>query len=115
MKIIIIDDEQLILKLYKILLQNMVGVSSIILFSVASEAIEYLTTTSDYDLVITDYSMPPEDLTGLDVAKAAKAPVILISGSTEIDNLTVFDNYLKKPFYSKNLISLVQQYIDEQT
>ena len=118
MKIVIVDDEKPILKLYRVMLKNMAGISSITTFSSASDAIEYFNTSTDYDLVITDYCMPPEDLTGMDVAKAAQmnkpVPVLLISGSSGLSShseINLFDCVLMKPFSSVELLKLIEKYI----
>ncbi len=82
------------------------------------EGILELRSNNDYDLIITDQSMPK--MTGLDIARQAKRiiediNVILISGSAELlekDTKSFgVDEFVMKPIIPNDLLNLVQKYI----
>jgi len=100
MRIIIIDDNISIVWLFACFARR-AGEHAVTTFCDPKEAVEYLKSSADYDLVVTDYSMH-SDITGVDIAMIAnkRVPVILISGSVAELNAkqsNEFNAILSKP------------------
>ncbi len=82
------------------------------------EGIAELLKNTDYDILITDQSMPK--MTGLEIARKAKSiirdiPVILISGSVELLKIDTkklgIDEFAMKPVIPNDLLKLVKKHL----
>jgi CheY-like chemotaxis protein len=84
--VLLVDDEQMVARFMRELLQGW-GLKVTAVTS-ATEAKQFFTRAPrDFDLLLTDYTMPR--MTGLDLAKALRAvrpglPVIVYSGYTDV-------------------------------
>ncbi len=117
-RILLIDDEPVVLELEKRLLTS--SGYQVAAFSNPREAVDAFRAASDsFHLVITDQTMP--EITGLEVArivgeKQPGLPVILLSGfSTEITTESLAQNnvkaFMKKPFRIRDLTNLVESLV----
>ncbi|RLA07469.1 MAG: hypothetical protein DRQ54_05300, partial [Gammaproteobacteria bacterium] len=119
--LLLVDDEPSVLALLQELFSaqgyQVTGCAS------GSEALQQLSEkVTDFDLVITDYSMP--GMTGVDLAtelyrRAPQLPVVLCTGyMLNIDPVTLFPGnireQLQKPVPTKKLFSVVQRLLAEQ-
>ena len=112
MKILIVDDEELIRNVIKeyLVLEGF----NVFEASNGEEAVS-MAKTSDYDLIVMDIMMPKKD--GFSAIKEIKAekniPCIMLSArGEEYDKLTGFDlgvdDYVTKPFSPKELVARVK-------
>lgn len=112
-RIIVVDDEPLILNIIQTYLKNEF---EIVTFDNPVEALSFLEKDSA-DMVISDFYMP--EMTGLQFAEKIKAinpkcPTILISGShVQEDEKNKFVAFLKKPCRPQEILKLVQEKIKE--
>ncbi|MFW9930526.1 MAG: response regulator [Candidatus Thorarchaeota archaeon] len=118
-KILVIDDEKLVVESLKKLLKRE-GYEAHLARS-GSEAMEHL-TTNDFDLVVSDIRMP--DINGIEIVKKIRAylkengkpaiPEILITGYAskenmeEAEKLNVAD-YIYKPFNIKDFLDVIKR------
>ena len=107
-KILVVDDEEVILNLIEAVLSNK---SYIVTKTNNSEEAMVLISLNKYDLMITDLDMPI--FNGFEIiAKVRKinpgTAIILISGSL-IEKVPKFITFLQKPFDINNLISAVKE------
>ena len=114
-RILFVDDENDIIEMAKVMLEQY-GYSITVTDS-SLDALEiFRKSASDFDLVITDYTMP--DMNGLELGKKLMSirpdiPVILITGySDSIDRKKVmsygFVAFIMKPIINRELYDLVQ-------
>ena len=117
MKIIIIDDVKILADMFACFAVK-AGGHIVTTFYDSEDAIQYLKSSADYDLVITDYTMPK--FTGIDVAKAAQSnkptPVILMSGSVDYvedisKNWHVFSRVLAKPVSYEQFKQVISEHL----
>ena len=116
-KIIVVDDDPLILEAVSALLSEYDYAS--FPYENASDAFEYL-KAGDTDVVLTDISMP--GMTGLELLDKIKAlypqvPVILMTAYSETLSVTLLrDNgafdFIKKPFSPDTLVSTVRKAVE---
>lgn len=115
-RIIFVDDEESLVKLGNILLRNM-GYE-VAAFSKSQEAFQAFKEAPDnYDLIITDMTMP--GMTGAELARNVKQirpdiPIILCTGFTEnLDEEIVREMgicaYLTKPVLQKDLADTIRK------
>lgn len=114
-KIMIIDDEPMILKLLGLFLES--AGYSFRSFSSAKDALEeFKTNSSSYNLALMDMTMP--DIQGDELAKLFKdvdpdIPVILCSGMAQVlqdkQKPEKVDRLLPKPFTRKNVLELISE------
>lgn len=121
-RIMIVDDEKLVLDLYrKILQRSMYTVSA---FTGPREALAFFCRNpSEVDLVLTDLTMPEFD--GLELAKRMLAirpalPVILCTGYNEAFNRERLKEagvagFIQKPFAQQDLLQAIREIFDERT
>lgn len=109
-RILIVDDEQGLLKLVKITL-NKEQYRDVTSASTGEEALEYVKNHT-YDLIILDIMLP--DWSGLslctEIRRYTAAPIIFLTAkSSDFDKLTGFavggDDYITKPFNTMELIA----------
>lgn len=98
--ILLADDNQRFRTIISRMIQKIFPRVTVLKARDGQEAINYLESQSSFDLIITDANMPKKN--GRDVLATAKlifpqAPVILITGGTELSTLG-FDMVLIKPF-----------------
>jgi PAS domain S-box-containing protein len=119
-KILFIDDEAELAKMGRMMLESL-GYS-VVSCADSTEAVEeFLENPGQYDLVITDMTMP--GMTGLDVTHAVlrvnpKIPVILCTGYSEIiDDMKAKQvgvrEFLMKPIPMNTLATAVRKVLDE--
>ena len=120
-RILLIDDEEAIVQTSKEILEKL-GYSVTATTS-SNEALELFQTNSkEFDLVITDQTMPK--LTGADLAKELmsiqpKIPVILITGYSELvtpekAKLMGIREYIRKPVSTFYLAKKIRSVLDDQ-
>ena len=104
-RILVVDDEPEVAEVLKLMLRRFGHRVRIV--NNGREALDAF-SSEDYDLVITDLSMP--DLSGREVAKAVKeakagVPVLLITGwALQLDPSDMdFDGMIAKPFSKETL------------
>ena len=116
--LLIVDDDQIILD---VLSELFSGEHLCHTASTAEEAIERL-GAPDYDVVVTDISMPGmsgEDLLGFVKAHRPRTPVLFISGSTNEERAErlmtkgAFD-YLQKPFRLEEIARRVARAVEHR-
>jgi two-component system copper resistance phosphate regulon response regulator CusR len=110
MKLLLVDDEENILKTLKSVLETEGWVVDI---ATDGEKALSLGLIEKYDLLILDYNLPKKS--GLEVCKELRAsgktvPILMISVRTEVDDKVDLlnagaDDYLSKPLSSKELIA----------
>ena len=117
--ILVVDDEELIVKIYdKILTSNGYKVS---LFNDSLEALKHFTESPDsYDLILTDSAMP--HLRGEDLSRRIREirqdiPIILISGYKDFLDEDLFDeiginHHASKPIELNKLLTLIRTALD---
>lgn len=111
-KILVIDDEKMLLELFHRILTE-VGLFVDVAES-AEEGIKKNHTTT-YDLIITDIKMP--GMSGIDFFKYVKdnvmqsIPIIAMSGTPWLFENSGFDAVLAKPFCKKELLTVIRQFI----
>ena len=115
-KILIIDDEEDILRLIKTVLKKE-GIENVITATTSKEGLEQFQNNNP-DLVILDIMLP--DGEGYDVCKQirniSKVPILFLSAKTEeIDKILGFaiggDDYITKPFSPKELAYRVKAHL----
>ncbi len=113
MKVLIVDDEELIRNIIKEYCLN--ENYSVVLASDGEEALNILTKESDIDIVILDIMMPNMDgyTTYKEIKKISNIPTIMLSArSEEYDKLLGFDmgidDYLTKPFSPRELMARIK-------
>ena len=111
-KILIVDDEQGLLKLVKITL-NKEQYHNITCAMTGAQTLEYV-KNNQYDLIILDIMLP--DCTGLElcteIRRHTTAPIIFLTAkSSDFDKLTGFavggDDYITKPFNTMELVARI--------
>lgn len=112
-KILILDDDDALAQSVEDILSAQ---GYIVDAAYESEMAETMLRLSPYDLLILDWNMP--DISGIDfLAKLRKSgsqiPVLMLTGMDSVDNKTEgldtgADDYLTKPFNSKELVSRVK-------
>ena len=119
MRILAVDDDETIIKLYNNILKNM-GHDIEVAYS-GAEAIEKVAKES-FDMFILDLILP--DITGTELLKKIKekiqgAPVIIVTANPTLESSMdaiktggVYD-YIVKPFESKDLHSVIQRAIEK--
>ncbi len=118
-RILVVDDELPILKLCNTILTR--KDYRVFNATTVAEAIKLLETT-EVDLVITDYKMPKQS--GLDLVRHVKenykyTEVLMITGYPSIESAinavkTGVQEYLTKPFTTRELIDAVQRALEQQ-
>ena len=114
-KVLLIDDESSVLFALKLLLQTLDF--EVTEFNAAKDALEFLQTQSECDLVLCDIRMPEMDgFTALSEAKHIRPdlPFVLMSGHARGDELQKADElgalgFLAKPFTPEDLKSLLDK------
>lgn len=113
MKVLIVDDEELIRNIIKeyCLSENY----SVMLASDGEEALNILSTNNDIDIIVLDIMMPNMDgyTTYKEIKKIRNIPTIMLSArSEEYDKLIGFDlgidDYLTKPFSPRELMARIK-------
>jgi DNA-binding response OmpR family regulator len=113
MKILIVDDEEMIRNVMKEYIEN--EKYECIEAKNGQEAIDFVKFNQDIDLIVMDIMMP--ELDGFSACKEIKKikniPIIILSARTEeFDKLTGFalgiDDYITKPFSPKELIARIK-------
>lgn len=109
MRILVVDDEELICWSLKRSLENRAGHSVCCVYTGNEAMVKII--GNEYDMIITDLKLP--DISGLDLLKKIKAlgldtPVILISSNfdgvlSELENYGVF-RCINKPFKIEELL-----------
>jgi CheY-like chemotaxis protein len=116
-RILIVDDEELILSILELSLECLMPGCQIVTVNDGATALTEL-QQQPFDLILTDYHMPR--MNGLELARAARQtfpeiPVILMTGShnrAEIQTRagsTIVTGFLAKPFTIPQLRDLLQQ------
>jgi len=111
LKILIVDDDEVMLDLTKSIIKDQYTNSAVITISDSYEAVKILEKTQ-FDIIISDFNMP--GLNGTDLLKATKnieinkmTPFIIITGFKPAINESsdLFENvfFLEKPFEEKNI------------
>lgn len=112
-KILLVDDEQGLLKLVKITL-NKEQYHNITSTTTGAEALIYV-QNNQYDLIILDIMLP--DYSGLDlcteIRRYTTAPIIFLTAkASDYDKLTGFaigcDDYITKPFNTMELVARIK-------
>lgn len=112
-KILLVDDEQGLLKLVKITL-NKEQYHNITCATTGAEALTYV-QNNQYDLIILDIMLP--DYSGLDlcteIRRYTTAPIIFLTAkASDYDKLTGFaiggDDYITKPFNTMELVARIK-------
>lgn len=111
-KILVIDDELSLLELFHRILTD-----SGFFVDVAESAEEGIKKnhTTTYDLIITDIKMP--GMSGIDFFNYVKdnakqsIPIIAMSGTPWLFENSGFDAVIAKPFYKKDLLTVICQLI----
>jgi DNA-binding response OmpR family regulator len=102
-KILVIDDEPLICEIVSTYLKKS---AEVVKFNSVENALNYLQNNS-VDLIISDFYMP--ECSGLEMVEKLRinknsTPVLLMSGShVQVDEISKFTAYIKKPFSPKAL------------
>jgi len=122
-KILVVDDEKLILDVISQILDKLLDNFSYELITAegGQKGIDIIRGNESLDLVITDLIMP--DVTGADIYKAVqeynegkdkKLPIFFITGTLweleETYDLKGVD-YLVKPFLGENLVGKIKEYL----
>ena len=113
-RILIVDDEKAILNLLRRSLSRIGGELDVDVAISAEEGIQKIQNTP-YDLIITDIKMPRMsgheffDYVKNNVEKSI--PVIAMSGTPWLLENSSFDAVLAKPFNIRDLLDMVQQFI----
>lgn len=119
LKVLVVDDEEAIVSLIKEALSNY-GINNVIGFSDSSLALkDFKEHSQEYDVVITDQTMPK--LTGSELAKEILSikpdlPIILCTGFSErvdeIDSQNIgIKAFMQKPVRIKSLIDKINQLV----
>ncbi|BBW98456.1 response regulator transcription factor [Geobacillus icigianus] len=112
-RILIVDDEESILNMLKLVL-NKEGFTSVHTCTNGTDALRLL-EQKKFDLIILDIMLP--DMSGLDICRAIRkicdAPLFFISAkSSDLDKLTGFahgcDDYITKPFNPLEVVARVK-------
>ena len=108
-KILIVDDEQGIRDMSKSALER--AGYLVVVSQNAQEALQLLDKEEDYELVVTDFSMP--GLNGLELIseikkKHPRCKTLLMTGTLPANNIKTKD-YLHKPFAFTELVSKIEQ------
>lgn len=112
-RILIVDDEEGLLKLVKITL-NKERYNNITCATTGTQAIQYI-INSQYDLILLDIMLP--DYSGLElcteIRRYTATPIIFLTAkSSDFDKLTGFavggDDYITKPFSTMELIARIK-------
>jgi len=113
MKILVVDDEELIRKVIKEYAES--ESYTVIEASNGEEAIKIVENNSSIDLVIMDIMMPVMDgySASKEIKKIKNIPIIMLSArNQEFDKLNGFeigiDDYITKPFSPKELIARIK-------
>jgi CheY-like chemotaxis protein len=109
-KILIIDDNQLVLEIMDMILRR--SGYDVTMAHDGNEGIELLKTNNDFRAVITDIRMPGSD--GNQVAEYIRrnenlqnTPIVAITAFQNEAKFELFDSLLTKPFEMKDLIKTV--------
>ena len=111
-KVLIIDDEKVLLRMLRQMLAKTGFVVDIA--ESAVEGIEKIHNTS-YDLILTDIKMP--NMSGNDLFDYVKnnmkqsIPIIAMSGTPWLLENSDFDAVIAKPFHKEDLLGKVRQFI----
>ncbi len=105
-KILLVEDNESIVKGLKYLLQKNYVFDSVLNYEDALTKIN-----NNYDLVILDISLP--DGNGLDLAKLIKTPILFLSANDLEENivrgLELGEDYLLKPFRNQELLMRIEK------
>jgi PAS domain S-box-containing protein len=118
-RLLVVDDEKLLAKLYKKILEKM-GYNVTVLNSSIEALSLFQSTPYDYDLVITDQTMP--DMTGVELSKRMleirpDIPIILLTGfSNLIDENSALKMGIKefalKPLNKSEIAQLIRKVLE---
>jgi signal transduction histidine kinase/CheY-like chemotaxis protein len=110
-RILLVDDDEAVRRstadMLREIRQEVVEASSV------DEALDILSSRSDFDVIVTDFVMPYRS--GSDLIRAVKSrwpglPILLVTGYvTEVDELPQETLKLLKPFSSAELVSAIRQ------
>ncbi len=118
-RILLVDDEEIIIKMGGRMLSNLGYKVSTCHGSVAALDV-FLDNPEAFDLVITDMTMP--QMSGIELAQkilvVRELPIILSTGFSERINAKTapklgFANYIMKPFMKKDLAHLIRKTLDQ--
>lgn len=110
LRVVVVDDDPVLVEVYKIALEKDYEVSG---FSQPNQALDHL-RGQGADILVTDYTMP--ELNGIELSREAKAlnpsiKIMLISGafnmvwgSPKIASDEVVDHFMAKPFGVNDLL-----------
>ncbi|MGK7902657.1 MAG: response regulator [Hormoscilla sp.] len=123
-KIIVVDDERLIFKLFKMYFREKIKAKEyeFIFASNGKEALEKLQTDSEIDMMLTDINMPEMDgLTLLAKMNEIKMNIktVVLSAYGDVENMTkatdlgAFD-FLNKPIDFKQLENIISKALEEE-
>lgn len=120
MDILIVDDHQLFLDGFCLLLKKLNDNVSINDFENAEDALEALNTSLNWDLIILDINLP--DLDGIDVLREIRkkgllVPVVFVSASENIYKIACTyhhgaNGFIPKSSNTKSMLSALQSVID---
>ncbi|MFH0974201.1 MAG: response regulator [Spirochaetota bacterium] len=120
-RILVIDDETLIIDMLKIVLSDL-GYSVNVFMDSVSALNAFRNDPQAYDLIITDYTMP--HLTGVEIAERIKEirkdiPIILCSGYVQkdlerISSLEAVSRILQKPIMTSDLANTIRLVLDNK-
>ena len=123
-KILVVDDERLIVKLFKMYFREKIKAKEyeFIFASNGKEALEKLQTESEIDMMLTDINMPEMDgltlLAKMNELNMSMKTVVLsaygdVENMTRALNLGAFD-FLNKPIDFKQLESVITRALEEE-
>ncbi len=123
-KILVVDDEQLIVKLFKMYFNKKIKAKQyeLIFASNGKEAIARLQADSEIDMMLTDVNMPEMDgLTLLAKLNEKKMNIktVVISAYGDVKNMTISQNlgafdFLNKPIDFKQLEGIITRALEEE-
>ena len=119
-RVLFIDDEDQVIRMVKQMLERL-GYEAVVKKDSAEALEEFRRHPDDYDLVITDQTMPK--ITGLELSKEllkirADIPIILCTGFSEIINAEQAQaagirKFIMKPIAKKALAQIIRETLDE--